>query len=317
MGGPKSSFSRAKRVAQRSGGPRTSVLLCPASPPHRPVTLSISRPVTRRLMRNALWLLISIAVCSIVVGQGLAGNFPGVGRAVTPGSVNHLATFPGKAQPSGTSWPNFIGGQKIGPSSNELGSRLAGGSNPSHLGFSASSTAAKPTKYTITFNETGLPKGTTWSVLLTPTSGPGIEKSSKSSSISFSEPNGTYSYSITPIPGYQLSMGSLTGSVTVGGSTPPTTSVPWEATPASKSGLSQLDYVVIAAAVVAAALVVLVLYLRRRNRTPPDTPQPSGKEGTKDGPKDGTPRSEPEAPSSSGSATPGSVAVVAPPPVQK
>jgi YVTN family beta-propeller protein len=57
--------------------------------------------------------------------------------------------------------------------------------------------AAAPPKYPVTATETGLPTGTTWAVTLN-----GTENSSTSSSIGFSEPNGTYPYTVAPVPGY-------------------------------------------------------------------------------------------------------------------
>jgi len=51
--------------------------------------------------------------------------------------------------------------------------------------------------FAIVFNETGLPLGTQWNVLLN-----GVNESSVGSSITFSEANGTYSYEIGTIPGF-------------------------------------------------------------------------------------------------------------------
>ena len=71
------------------------------------------------------------------------------------------------------------------------------------------SSTTPPTKYTVTFTESGLPSGTTWSVTL------GGSTSSGTGSISFSEPDGTYSYSIGAVSGYTSSPSS--GSLTVNG----------------------------------------------------------------------------------------------------
>ncbi|MGC1839100.1 MAG: YncE family protein, partial [Candidatus Acidiferrales bacterium] len=54
-----------------------------------------------------------------------------------------------------------------------------------------------PTTYAVTFTETGLPVGTAWSVTLN-----GTWASSNTTEIAFAEPNGTYAYSIAPIPGF-------------------------------------------------------------------------------------------------------------------
>ena len=66
------------------------------------------------------------------------------------------------------------------------------------------------TFYTVTFTESGLPSATLWQVTLNGTLG-----NSTGSSISFPEPNGTYSYSISVVPGY--SAAPSTGSVPVTG----------------------------------------------------------------------------------------------------
>jgi len=65
-------------------------------------------------------------------------------------------------------------------------------------------------KYSVTFTESGLPSGTLWSVTLN-----GTTKSSTTNTITFSVPNGTYSYSIGSVNGYTTSPSS--GTITVNG----------------------------------------------------------------------------------------------------
>lgn len=67
------------------------------------------------------------------------------------------------------------------------------------------------TKYTVTFKETGLPSGTSWSVTFN-----GSISATSTNSTSFTVSNGTYSYSIGSVSGYNISKSS--GSVTVNGS---------------------------------------------------------------------------------------------------
>ena len=81
--------------------------------------------------------------------------------------------------------------------------------------------------FTVTFAETGLPLHSLWKVTLTPGHGAPTTLSQSQSPIKFSEPNGTYGYTIGPIPGYRLSTGSYAGSVTVNGADPPVVSVHW------------------------------------------------------------------------------------------
>ncbi|MGC8632141.1 MAG: DUF7619 domain-containing protein, partial [Thermoprotei archaeon] len=73
-------------------------------------------------------------------------------------------------------------------------------------------TKVSPTTYPVTFTESGLPSGTTWSVTLN-----GNTQSSTTSTITFNEPAGTYQYSIGSVSGYTASPSS--GSVTVSGTT--------------------------------------------------------------------------------------------------
>ena len=68
--------------------------------------------------------------------------------------------------------------------------------------------------YSVTFTETGLPSSATWNVTLN-----SVKESSSSSSITFSEPNGTYSYTVGIYQGYSSS--PYTGSVTVNGAAVP------------------------------------------------------------------------------------------------
>ena len=74
-------------------------------------------------------------------------------------------------------------------------------------------TPSTATMYAVTFTETGLPSGTEWSVMLNGAPG----SASAPGSIAFSEPNGTYAYTVENVAGYTAS--ALSGSVTVNGAT--------------------------------------------------------------------------------------------------
>jgi YVTN family beta-propeller protein len=67
------------------------------------------------------------------------------------------------------------------------------------------------TTYPVTFQETGLPPGTGWSVLLN-----GTSNATFTSTSGFVEPNGTYPFTVEPVPGYTASPAN--GHVTVAGS---------------------------------------------------------------------------------------------------
>ena len=84
--------------------------------------------------------------------------------------------------------------------------------------------AVSPTvTYPVEFDENGLPAGSSWSVSVNGTTYP-----STSSTLGFSEPNGTYSYSVTPPTGYVAAPAS--GSFIVSGG-PVLVSIAFNATP--------------------------------------------------------------------------------------
>ena len=122
--------------------------------------------------------------------------------------------------------------------------------------------ASLPSYYNITFTESGLPSGTSWSVTLN-----GTTESSTTSTIVFSEINGTYKYTVNSISGYTVS--SSSGSITVNGKNA-TQSVSFTkiVTPPSKSKpfkLSAIEFYGIIGAVVAiAAIGGAAIVLRRR-----------------------------------------------------
>ncbi|MGP8077100.1 MAG: hypothetical protein ACLP78_00250 [Thermoplasmata archaeon] len=68
-----------------------------------------------------------------------------------------------------------------------------------------------PVTNTVTFTETGLPSGRSWSVGLG-----GLDVSTTKSSIAFAAPNGTYNYSIADVSGWNLTTGTpYRGNITV------------------------------------------------------------------------------------------------------
>lgn len=119
--------------------------------------------------RGARWTIVSAVVLVMV----LAG-------------YGNLAVSASHARPGAS--------QGVAPSMIDCGSSCGSGCNPC----------------TVTFSETGLPTGTSWSVTLA-----GTTQSSTSTSISFSEPTGTYSYSVGVVAGYGSTPSS--GSITVNG----------------------------------------------------------------------------------------------------
>ncbi|MHB8360838.1 MAG: hypothetical protein ACYDAO_09050 [Thermoplasmataceae archaeon] len=106
----------------------------------------------------------------------------------SPGVSHSLSSMNGYAAPSGTI-------------------KVAGKNLTVNITFSKSSTS---NYYTVTFIESGLLNNTTWSMTLN-----GTDKSSSTSTITFSLPNGTYNYNVNSIAGYQLT--SQSGKVMIDG----------------------------------------------------------------------------------------------------
>ncbi|MCL4421102.1 MAG: thermopsin [Candidatus Thermoplasmatota archaeon] len=117
--------------------------------------------------------------------------------------------------------------------------------------------------YTVAFTESGLPSGTSWSVTLN-----GTTLSSTTNTITFSLQNGTYSYTIGSISGYNIS--SSSGSISINGknvtqsitfsSVPSTTPPPPKraSTPTSDTDLYIIIGAVAAVAVVGAVVAIMV-----------------------------------------------------------
>jgi len=116
-------------------------------------------------------------------------------------------------------------------------------------------------QYSVTFTESGLPSGTSWSVTLN-----GTTKSSTADTITFSVPNGTYSYSIGAVSGYTVS--NSNGSVTVSGKNIPVSITFSSTSPPAKqpsSGIPSIElYGIIGAVVAVAAIGSAVALIRKR-----------------------------------------------------
>lgn len=133
------------------------------------------------------------------------GLAAGTSWSVTLGGTTHTSTTTTItfSEPDGTYAFTVaaVAGYSANPSS---GSVTVTGADVSRLiAFSAAT-------FTVTFTETGLPSGTSWSVTLG-----GATKSSTTTSIAFTELNGTYSFTVAGVTGYTASPSS--GSVTVDG----------------------------------------------------------------------------------------------------
>ena len=76
--------------------------------------------------------------------------------------------------------------------------------------MSVSATYTPVPTYTVTFTESGVPAGSSWSVTFN-----GVSSSSNTSAIAFTVPAGTYDYQVGSVAGYSVSPAS--GAVTIGG----------------------------------------------------------------------------------------------------
>jgi hypothetical protein len=143
----------------------------------------------------------------------------------------YAVTFSESGLPSGTSWSVTLNGSMKSGTGSIIFTELNGSysfnvgvvsgytASPTSGAFSVSGVAVSkviifaalpPGQYSLVFSESGLPTGTNWSVTVGTTS-----HTSTGSTISFTEVNGTCSYSVGAVTGYTVTPSS--GSVTVNG----------------------------------------------------------------------------------------------------
>ncbi len=119
-------------------------------------------------------------------------------------------------------------------------------------------------QYTVTFTETGLPSGTTWYVNITG----GQSHSSTGSTISFSEPNGTYVYTVGGVPDWTSQ--EETGTVAVHGAKVSMPTVAFTSTRSMSSATGWWVWAVDAIVIIVVVATALVVVMSRRK--PPATP---------------------------------------------
>jgi len=202
--------------------------------------------------------LVVVAVIAVVLALAVSGMFAahviklgGSATPVSPGApapTNYTVSFAESGLQTGTSWsisfnltnssssssmisfssPNgtfsyTVGSVKGYDATPSSGSVKIAGANPStiEIAFALSNGARS---YDTNFTEQGLASGQSWGVTLN-----GTTLSSTDSTISFTEPNGKYAYTVDPVSGYHFSPAS--GTVTVAGSSSPRSanrrSSPW------------------------------------------------------------------------------------------
>jgi YVTN family beta-propeller protein len=156
---------------------------------------------------------------------------------------------------------NAVAGFRANPSSGKL--TVHGGTLSQPVDFG--STGA----FAVSFTESGLPSGTNWSVTLS-----GTTLASLTGAINFTEPNGTYTFSIGSVSGYSSSPSS--GTVYVAG-----VAVNQSVSFSGKPGLLGLPdheglYLIGGVVLLVIILIAVALLLRHRGRkVPPPNPQPT------------------------------------------
>lgn len=155
----------------------------------------------------------------------ISGNVSGIGAAST-------VIFTESGIPSGTSWSVTLNGTQEGATGSAIAFMVPNGTYSYSVGdvpgwhqttlpynglvAVRGSTVIEPTlafthlTYSVTFTETPLPSGTNWSVTMG-----GTPQTSTTSTITFTDQNGTYGYTVGSISGYTSTPSS--GLVTVAG----------------------------------------------------------------------------------------------------
>ncbi len=147
-------------------------------------------------------------------------------------SGSYAVTFTESGLPSGTEWfVNITGGSAYSSMTNTISFMASNGGYDYTLGtantsweaapgsFTVSGAAVMesvtfhPVTYSVTFTETGVPSGLMWYLNLSD----GQMFSTMSSSISFTEPNGSYAYEFGATPVFPKYYSALAGSFTVNG----------------------------------------------------------------------------------------------------
>ncbi|MGC8686772.1 MAG: hypothetical protein ACP5SF_04370, partial [Thermoplasmata archaeon] len=129
--------------------------------------------------------------------------------------------------------------------------------------------------YIITFTETGLPSGASWSVTLN-----GITKTSSTNTITFNETYGTYTYTITIPNGYETSQSSGTITTTQSSTSIPVVvslkSTSITTVPPSQTGSIEYLLIGIIAMIFVIAIIAGIIFMRRgkSKKTPKEWKEP-------------------------------------------
>jgi hypothetical protein len=201
----------------------------------RPVTLAATFLVVALLVVSALVLINGAPTGKVGGAPPTLATTVSTARPIANGSANatvYAVYFNETGLPSGTSWSVTVNGSAHGATTATIEVDLPNGTYnfsvakvagylaaPSKgvvavAGLWASESivfaAVAPTEYDVTFTESGLASGTTWSVTFN-----GTTNSSSTASIRFRVPNGSYSYTVGAVSGYTSSPSS--GTIVVSG----------------------------------------------------------------------------------------------------
>ncbi|MGA8511265.1 MAG: hypothetical protein WB778_00850 [Thermoplasmata archaeon] len=224
---------------------------------------------------------------SLIV-NGAAVPQPIVFTAVTPPSYN--VTFTESGLPSGSSWSVTLADSMLSSIATSIIFSEQNGSYAFTVGaitgYTASPAAGNlavnggpvaqaivfrpPPAFALTFTESGLPSGASWSVSVN-----GNLQSSTTTTIVFQLGNGTYTFVPTNVTGYTVFPEK--GAVTITGAGA-SESITYSATPAkgggSSGGLSTLDWIIILVVTLAIIGILVALLTRsRRKETPATAPE--------------------------------------------
>jgi YVTN family beta-propeller protein len=136
--------------------------------------------------------------------------------------VNLTGGFSGSSVSASLSFAEFNGSYRYAVATTDKLYEAAGASFAVHGAAVSKAVTFSPVNYTVSFTEIGLPVGSGWSVVLG-----GVRNSTTATMVDFPEPNGTYAYTIGPLPGWTPAKSS--GSVVVNGG-PVAAQVAWERT---------------------------------------------------------------------------------------
>jgi hypothetical protein len=241
---------------------------------------------------------ISMLTGSTLDGRALAetGEVSLAGSTITVPTTStsqpaYSVTFTESTLATGTTWSVTYGGAQASSTTGTIGFSSVDGTYPfavSVVGYIANPasgtvtvsgaaasqliafTAAAAGSFTVTFTESDLASGTSWSVTFN-----GTLTSSSTSTIGFTAAGGTYSYIVGVVSNYRASPSS--GVVTVNGAAGSQTITFTSTSPApSSSGISTADWLLIIGIVVVVAIVggVAVAMSRRPKKKTGEPQQP-------------------------------------------